>query len=813
MAEPYEGTGAGAYFAGQHTLSESQLDPETEAKLRRHYAEAIALLANTTTKMKTEVIESHSNLGVAYAQGLARTLGAIAQMSQASAAGQAAAAQMMSAVSPVMGRFLQVTGGTIDTKLDNKIQGARQQLGTQLVNTANNTLVDQIKGQRPEEAAATIMESYSNTIANGYRNVLTPHINSAVQKGTKGDVYRIKASARAPADAIASEAFDRLMNQIDPAVAKELRANKDMITVGSVTKGLTAGGDVNFTWTNEDAAFAAEELRVMAPEIERAWEKAMSAGVGMPVELVKEAMSSLDMMKEVVEAGPEEYAKKVGKMPEPLEVQKAKQILMEGLRSLDPRDPLVEAVEGYAAVVPHFYKWAGAMGFTDATAAVNYAVDHPDEIIRFVQISRENPEIVNISDTEVPHELAGRLRQEGIYQTKGPFKTKFLSKKIERILGFGIVPTGGYQSFPGDTSEEKLDQAIAYADAGLDVYDDKLALAEGRKGRKEAKESAREALAGAIRGDEAAPRDAQDPDTYYLKDPENPSDLYEVTPDLSGGISIRAAYSPDFAPEGMDLKESQQEAVRKRLGITTAEDAESSPHRLADDEDIGEPELTFDAPPGGPQAEITSPEAQAFIEEAAIVGDKPATSQKELRRLRREAERAKRRMGFDVEEGRSPSVSTQFGSRLEEGRAGRLPGSGKRPTPVALPEPPKAPPPKVVVPKVAKGAGKVGKGEPEDEPEEVPATPPVDYDEAFPESAVDVDEPGAELIVSNPESRPGILRKGVDAVADAMAAKQEKRRKELAAAGLVEEFPESLVDEGPPTEGTIGTGLASRARR
>ena len=545
MAEPYGGYGAiGGYFAGLHTPETTEISPELEAQLRRHYSEALALLSNSTTKLQMEVLESHSNLGVAYAQAMARTIGAAAQMAQAGAAGKQASAMVLGTLPGLSARIDGVLGGiSVDPKFDTKVAVESQELGRRLA-AVNTTLLESIEGQTPEQAANTIREAYGKAIYDGPRNNLSSGANAILQGATRGDAYRLKRNVVANTNRVANESLSRLVRGIEDGGLRSALLQPGVgenLAISSTELGLTgaweaspgvvqkfAGGrDLNFAIQPGEEAIHNREYQVMGEEARKVLELAYSGTAGLDPGLVARATEALTFVKELGEQGPEAYAAKVSAMPLHMSAQLAEQTLLEGLESLDPRDPLTEEVAKYAATVPYFYTWAAAMGFDTGFQAVRYAVRNPDSINVFLRIAKESPEAVQIPATEVPHELAGRLRQEGIYRTRGPFKTKFLNKKIERLLGFGLVPTGGYKSFPGETTEEQLQSAVNFANQGLQIYKDAEQEAQSGKERKEIRGDVRSALGRAILGEGGAPLpEAETPGKVYTTGEDDP---YEYT--------------------------------------------------------------------------------------------------------------------------------------------------------------------------------------------------------------------------------------------------------------------------------------------
>jgi len=481
MAEPaYRGFGIGAGIKGRHTATSSGVDPETTAIIRRQLADGYSALANAQTKIQMEMIESQSNIMVALSNSYARSLGAMSQAAQAGAMGLRAKAEMLQMITPMFTQMISMANGGVSLGVSKKIQAEQTQL-TNSLHAQNRDLLQQISTMNPQQAAGAIREAYSRSIAQGFTNSLSSTMGPELKGASPGQRFHLKSAAGAAALSATDDAYSRLMASLqstNPQLFSQLqgsRGPRDSVVAQSVEKGF--GGDANFTIHGTERQAATSDQDKSRKFLNDYYETAMSAGAGVPPEMFHEMMTLHRDAKAIADGGIEAYSEQISKMPTPPLISKAIQELDRVQELLDPEDELTQAVRSYASKIPNFYHWAAAMNFTNPVRAVQYARKHPEDIMAFIRIQKEHPEVI-VGGDEPPIELQRRLRQEGVAQTEGTIKKKFLSKRLERIFGFGIEPSDGYRLFPGDTTEAQLDKAIQFANKGIMYFDNAAHLAE-----------------------------------------------------------------------------------------------------------------------------------------------------------------------------------------------------------------------------------------------------------------------------------------------------------------------------------------------
>ena len=166
----------------------------------------------------------------------------------------------------------------------------------------------------------------------------------------------------------------------------------------------------------EEEQAKAEDLFVyMTDEISK-------VGAGLDKKAVSDAVRAMDELGDVLEGGPEEFAKGIMAQPSGLDgTSITKGMVDRELKRIDqlenPDDPLVAAVNKMRSV-NGFDEWAHAMGFNSITRAAVYAGNHPYELNYGLSLYRDG-----MTD---PEEMRDALR----------------SKSIEDGGGFFVSPIG-----------------------------------------------------------------------------------------------------------------------------------------------------------------------------------------------------------------------------------------------------------------------------------------------------------------------------------------------------------------------------------
>lgn len=557
MAEPaYRGFGIGAGIKGRHTATSSGVDPETTAIIRRQLADGYSALANAQTKIQMEMIESQSNIMVALSNSYARSLGAMSQAAQAGAMGLRAKAEMLQQITPMFTQMISMANGGVSLGVSKKIQAQQTQL-TNSLNQQNRVLIDKVKSLPPAQAAEAIKQAYARSITEGFANSLSSTMGPELRGASPGQRFHLKSAAGAAATSATEDAYSRLIVSLQQggnrALASALHTGlRTGVVAHSVDSGF--GGDQNFTIYGTERQAATSDQDKSRKFLNDYYETAMSAGAGVPPEMFHEMMTLHRDAKAIADGGIEAYSEQISKMPTPPLISKAIQELDRVQELLDPEDALTKAVRSYASTIPNFYHWAAAMNFTNPVRAVQYARKHPEDIMAFIRIQKEHPEVI-VGGDEPPIELQRRLRQEGVAQTEGTIKKKFLSKRLERIFGFGIEPSDGYRLFPGDTTEAQLDQAIAYANQGIGVLDKEVSRA-----------------ATSVQGDPGdmaadADADREDDLSKGVQAPDETPFFDRLTPEAKDALMARNLDDPDAEQKRIQflerLKTSAEEAKER----------------------------------------------------------------------------------------------------------------------------------------------------------------------------------------------------------------------------------------------------------
>ena len=476
--ETIGGGGFGELWAGLHYPKDVALDPEVEANLRLRYSEAYTLIARTENQYKTEIIESHSNVLVSLLNAYARSLSAAASSASAGAQSQRAMAEMLKPLNAYFNASVSAIRGTVPEKLERKFEKQGMAL-TKPLEDNNKVLLEALSNiTNPEQAMLKIRDLYGRSINTMFTGVIADDAGVALSKASQGERFHIKTAAHKIVTGQVENAYRRLLYDLSKSDDAGLRnlgvtlqrgiSTRTALGVnvihGATEAGLSGfGRQIMFTRTTGEQQAAKTEADESRKFLNDHYEFATSLGAGIPPEMFGEWMAMYDVGKQIADKGPEGYAEGLSKMPTPIEFNKAREILDQGLESLRPTDPLTGAMRSYIRSMPGFYRWAAVMGFKNPLKAVDYAVKHPGDINSFLRIQQETGGDIPLT------ELQGRMRQEGVFQTTGPLGKKFLTKPLERLFGFGIRPSRGYQIFPGETDVDKLQSAIDFVNKGGDL--------------------------------------------------------------------------------------------------------------------------------------------------------------------------------------------------------------------------------------------------------------------------------------------------------------------------------------------------------
>lgn len=464
--------GLGEFFSGRYYPTSTALDPEVEATLRARYSDAYALLARTENQWKTEVIESHSNVQVALMNAYAKSMQVAASSAMAGATSQRAVADMIKSLNSTYANLLNVSGGELPKDVDKGFNDASTVL-TQGFSAKNTALLGELTNMSDQEAKNHIASEYGGVIQKLFGNPNASTVSLHATSGTPlGQMYNIRTKARGIVGGQADAAYTQLMAQLlssDDAGLKRLGATLGQEKIlgdhgglvnSFIENGLMIKQSNVYRRTGEGEQAARQDREYGRKSYEEQLEYARSLGAGVPPQMFAEFMSLHDAGAELVKKGPEAYAAGLGEMKSPAEFEKARSVLDEGVKSLSPTDKLTGSVRNWFAM-PGFSRWAAINGFKTPLAATRYASKHPSEFAAFVRLNETDPDISL-------EELQGRMRQEGAFRTKGPVKTKYLSKPIERALGVGFTPPAEHRVFPGDVSVKQLEGAIKYVDKELE---------------------------------------------------------------------------------------------------------------------------------------------------------------------------------------------------------------------------------------------------------------------------------------------------------------------------------------------------------
>lgn len=490
--EPYTGTNIlGAGIAGFRTPQGSGLTPEAEQMLRESYIRQLVGIAKLEQEMAIQSITSQANVISSAQNATSRALQAFTNL---------AATQGMENKRIQDGILaIESMGSSIIDSIKSQANADAAGVAIDAAGSLQNTLlanipqfVDSARNRLdPRQAAEKISRDMALASQSTYSNAVAPEIAKLRRSGANVVVISdTRDFARAKQLEALDAAYDSYIQKLDPSnpwdkqVAAFLRSKgtKNGVIVGAMQNGIR---DEDIELQNNATSIQEKEQAVKARAAGNARQKALrdtllEMSIGIPREVGQQLLNLTTMSSELMEKGPEEFAKSLQEMPTPISVQLTKQKVESALKELDnPTDELSNAVARYAAAVPFFETYMAAMGFDDVYKAATYLKDRPDEMREYVNLVKGLVASGEYDQLKRPEAIQERLRVAGSSGKKSLIRTTNLTKPIERLFGIAVNRRPAFRYFEGTNSTEQLEKAIeALQNVGAREFEATLTQAE-----------------------------------------------------------------------------------------------------------------------------------------------------------------------------------------------------------------------------------------------------------------------------------------------------------------------------------------------
>jgi hypothetical protein len=473
---PYTKTNIfGARAVGRETAVGTGLQPEAEAMLKIELLKVLSSISKLEMEMATQSITSFSNVNTATVTARANAISAV---SNAARVGQLDLVRVQEGLKTALdlNNASKILGGvngdpkTIE-KLSKQFNSSRQAIitiegGGGLLNQVENAKGR--PGYSVQTAAEIIQKDLSEKSAL-YLNNINSTITELELSGVPDTV--IVSTKRQAQDYVQRlidsgyrSALDAAKRLEDPDLVKYLEMPETQVSVKGSSMVSAYAGDVNKQMepSRKQLRGAAQEVEAASKNHEIFRRKVESMGIGLPPELMSGLYEALDMNQALIDGGPEGFAESLSGMKPPLEVQMVKQSLQNQVRELeDPQDPLTNAVYKYVTSIPYYENYMAALGMDDIYEFYEYSRNNLSESIDYEEMVSALVSDPTTADNVLnPEIIRERLQVAGSSGKEGLFRTDNLTKKIERIVGFGINRGPAWRFFSGTNTEEQLDDAI-----------------------------------------------------------------------------------------------------------------------------------------------------------------------------------------------------------------------------------------------------------------------------------------------------------------------------------------------------------------
>jgi len=473
---PYTKTNIfGARAVGRETAVGTGLQPEAEAMLKIELLKVLSSISKLEMEMATQSITSFSNVNTATVTARANAISAV---SNAARVGQLDLVRVQEGLKTALdlNNASKILGGvngdpkTIE-KLSKQFNSSRQAIITIEGGGGLFNQVENAKG-RPGYSVQTAAEIIQKDLSEKsalYLNNINSTITELELSGVPDTV--IVSTKRQAQDYVQRlidsgyrSALDAAKRLEDPDLVKYLEMPETQVSVKGSSMVSAYAGDVNKQMepSRKQLRGAAQEVEAASKNHEIFRRKVESMGIGLPPELMSGLYEALDMNQALIDGGPEGFAESLSGMKPPLEVQMVKQSLQNQVRELeDPQDPLTNAVYKYVTSIPYYENYMAALGMDDIYEFYEYSRNNLSESIDYEEMVSALVSDPTTADNVLnPEIIRERLQVAGSSGKEGLFRTDNLTKKIERIVGFGINRGPAWRFFSGTNTEEQLDDAI-----------------------------------------------------------------------------------------------------------------------------------------------------------------------------------------------------------------------------------------------------------------------------------------------------------------------------------------------------------------
>ena len=577
---PYTKTNIfGARAVGRETAVGTGLQPEAEAMLKIELLKVLSSISKLEMEMATQSITSFSNVNTATVTARAK---AITAVSNAARVGQQDLVRVQEGLKTALdlNNASKILGGvngdpkTIE-KLREQFIGSRSAMMSIEGGAGLLKQIENAKG-RPgysAQTAANLIQTELSEKSALYLNNINSEIRNLELSGVPNTV--IVSTKRQAQDYVQNliddgyrSALDAAKRLEDPDLVKYLEMPETQVSVKGSSMVSAYAGDVNKQMepSRKQLRGAAQEVEAASKNHEIFRRKVESMGIGLPPELMSGLYEALDMNQALIDGGPEGFSESLSGMKPPLEVQMVKQSLQNQVRELeDPQDPLTNAVYKYVTSIPYYENYMAALGMDDIYEFYEYSRNNLSESIDYEEMVSALVSDPTTADNVLnPEIIRERLQVAGSSGKEGLFRTDNLTKKIERIVGFGINRGPAWRFFSGTNTEEQLDDAIESLKRVGDV-----------EFQKQVEEASREQTSASLEKVVESSGEMQDPDEVVessgeMKDPDEGDDLQEMIKevDTSQPTSRVDRFAEQFKgqPKKIERTIRAAEKFRERIG-------------------------------------------------------------------------------------------------------------------------------------------------------------------------------------------------------------------------------------------------------
>ena len=473
---PYEGkTIFSARVAGRETPTGTGLTPEAEHMIRLELIKKIAESAKLKMELANQSITSRANIAVAVQNAMTKAIGGAIEMARLGQMSNSKLQDTLLTLADMEGSIARSAGRSFEDKSYKAILNEARGLERRNVASGQGSIAEEIEVLRRGNATPQMVVNAIKlrlTQQNGiFSNAVAAPIAHLRRSGA--DIITLVDTQNFAKEQMAIEtqkgyqaAIDKLSTNSAWDTATRnllLDPNKQAEVVSFAVEGAATGQTKKDVFASTSDKRAAAEARAAGSvEAEALRRTFLDMSVGVPPHISKAFNDVLNISTGIVEEGPVAFARSLETMPVPLSVQMTEQKLQYQLDQLDnPTDKLSQAVAGYASKIPHFATYMAAMGMEDPYDAVMYLREHPEDRKEYFRTVKTLYDANDFEGLRDPVALQERLRVAGSSDATSIFRTRGLTKPIERLLGIGVNRPEAWRYFSGRNTTEQLQTAIA----------------------------------------------------------------------------------------------------------------------------------------------------------------------------------------------------------------------------------------------------------------------------------------------------------------------------------------------------------------